>query len=204
VSFIAFLMGVSVVAQAQLWLTRVGQKALLGDILVMIVIREAAPLLTNFVVIGRSGTAIATELASMRVSGEVHLLEQLGIDQFIYLVVPRVFGVMVSVFCLTVIFVVVSFTSGYITGLAMGVETGHPAVFIRSVFQALTPAGFLNVAAKTLLPGLTTGALCCFEGLSIRGAATEVPQAGTRAVVYSVAVLFLVSAGVSVFTYAVF
>jgi len=60
VSLIALLVGLSVVLQAQMFLRKLGQSELLGPILVMVLIRELGPLITNFVVIGRSGTAMAT------------------------------------------------------------------------------------------------------------------------------------------------
>src|SRR5947209_4018701 len=114
IAFISLLIGVSVVVQANLWLGKVGQTQLLGPILVTVIIRELGPLLANFVVIGRSGNAIAAELGNMKVNGEVHLLDSMGLDRFVYLVMPRVIGFAVSVTCLTIIFFVVSLASGYI------------------------------------------------------------------------------------------
>ena len=75
ISMIALLVGVAVVVQAQVALAKVGQSGLLGPILVMTIIRELGPLLTNFVVIGRSGTAMTTELANMKVNGEGDVLD---------------------------------------------------------------------------------------------------------------------------------
>ena len=201
ISLVAFVVGISVVVQAQVWLSRVGQTALVGPLLVAVVIRELGPLLTNFLVIGRSGTAITTELASMRVNGEVRVLDAQGLDPFTYLVLPRVIGVMVSVFCLTIIFIVVSFASGFLSALLMGVAPGGVTLFLHGVLNAITPADVFNVLAKTLVPGLMTGAICCTEGLGIQGAATEVPQAAGRAVIKAVGALFVVSALVSILTY---
>jgi phospholipid/cholesterol/gamma-HCH transport system permease protein len=201
VSLLAFLIGISVVIQAQVWLVRAGQAALLGPVLVMVFIREIGPLLVNFVVIGRSGTAIATELGNMNVSGEVRVLDSLGLDPFIYLVVPRVLGVVISVFCLTIIFIVVSFTSGYLSGVILGASTGSLRFFTRSVFGAIAPEDIFNLLAKTIIPGLLTGVICCTEGLGVSRAITEVPQAATRAVVRSVTALFISSVIISVFTY---
>ena len=200
-AMISLLVGVSIVVQAELWLNKVGQSGLLGPILVVVVVREVAPLLTNFVVIGRSGAAIATELANMRVNGEIELLDAQGLDPMIYLVLPRVWGVAISVFCLTIVFIVVCFASGFVTGVFMGSNTGNPATFIDSVFQALRPADVVNLLAKTFIPGLLTGAICCDQAFNISGAVTEVPQAVTRSLVKSVAALFVTSALVSVLTY---
>lgn len=201
VVFIALLIGVSVVVQAQLWLNRVGQSALLGPILVAVLIRELGPLLVNFIVIGRSGTAIATELGSMSVSGEVRLLDSLGLDPMIYLVWPRVVGVTVSVFCLSVLFVAFSFVSGFVSGLFLGGGQESPLVFVRSVFKAITPADVTNFIAKSFFPGVLTGTICCLEGLSA-SSRHEIPIFATRAVVKSVTALFLTMAVISVLTYA--
>lgn len=201
VSFVALLVGISVVAQAQIWLARFGQKAFLGDLLVLVIVREAAPILTNFVVIGRSGTAVAAELGNMTLAGEVELLEAQGIDPFSYLVLPRVLGIMLSVFCLTCFFVLVSFAGGYVTALLLGADPVHPALFVRNVLASMDASAVFSVIAKTLVPGLATGAICCYEGLRVKAAVTEVPQASTRALVRSVAALFITSATVSVLTY---
>jgi phospholipid/cholesterol/gamma-HCH transport system permease protein len=201
VSIVAFMVGISIVVQTQVWLRAAGQSHLLGPVLVAVIVRELGPLLTNFIVIGRSGTAIATELGIMKVNGEVELLDAQGIDPFIYLVMTRSLGVAVSVFCLSVVFIVVSFASGLIFGLLFGAATGDPSAFIASVFGAMRPGDGANLLAKTLVPGLFTGVVCCTEGLRVGSATTEVPQAASRAVVRSVTGLFIVSALISLVTY---
>jgi len=201
VLMIALLTGVSVVAQAQIWLGRFGQSNMLGDILVAVLASEVGPLLVNFIVIGRSGTAIATELASMRVHGEIELLDAQGADPMAYLVLPRVLGLTLSVFGLTMLFVVGSFVSGYIFGELTNAQSADPARFVMSVMRAVSPATIANLLVKTLLPGLTTATICCLQGLRVQGAATEIPQAATRAVVHSIATLLLITAICSVLTY---
>ena len=174
---------------------------MLGPILVAVIVRELGPLLANFVIIGRSGAAITTELGNMKVNGEVRLLDAQGLDPFTYLVLPRVFGMMISVFCMTIIFIVVAFAGGFLSGVLMGAQTGTPRLFMESVMSALTPADVFSLLAKSLLPGLLTGTICCTEGLSVQGAVTEVPQATTRSLVRSVGALFVVSAVISLLIY---
>jgi phospholipid/cholesterol/gamma-HCH transport system permease protein len=137
----------------------------------------------------------------MKVNGEVHALDAQGIDPFIYLVVTRALGMAVSVFCLTIVFIVVSFTSGYLSGVLMGATSMDPMQFNDTVFRALSQADVLNVILKTFIPGLLTGVICCTEGLSVGTAITEVPQAATRGVVRSTTALFITSALVSLVTY---
>jgi phospholipid/cholesterol/gamma-HCH transport system permease protein len=200
-STIAVLVGFVVVVQAQVWLKKFGFSGQLGPILVAVIVREVGPLLTNFVVLGRSGNAMATELANMKINGEVHLLDAQGIDPFIYLVIPRVIGAAVSIFCLNIIFIVMSFLSGYVCGALIGVSGGDPDTFLKSVFGAMQKADVFNVLAKSFIPGLLMGSICCIEGLGVQSSITEVPQATTRAVMRSTAALFFTCAIVSVMTY---
>lgn len=201
IALIAFMVGISVIAQAQLWLGKAGQTALLGKILVIVILRELAPLLVNFVVIGRSGNAIATELANMKINGEVNLLESQGIDPLLYLAMPRVLATALSVLCLTIWFVVLAFIGGYGSGVLLKIGTGDPAAFVTTIFQALKPADIINLLLKTLISGTLTAVICITKGLSVEKAVTEVPQAATQAVVSSIAALFVVSAVISVMTY---
>jgi len=195
---IAAAVGVTVVAQGQVWLSRFGQSEMLGPLLIAVIFREAGPLLVNFLVIARSGTAIVTELATMRVQGQVRTLDIQGVDPMVYLVISRVIGVAVSVVCLTMFFIAFSLAVGFLFGLFMEVGTRDAVVFIESVLKPIRFSDILSLLAKTILPGLLTGVICCVEGLSIQGLATEVPQAATRAVVRSIAVLLVISALVSI------
>lgn len=200
-SLIAFLVGIAVVVQAQVLLRSLGLSEQLGPILVAVIVREVGPLLTNFVVIGRSGNAMATELANMKINGEVYLLDSQGVDPFLYLALPRIIGAAVSIFCLNIIFIVMSFLSGYVSGALLGSGAGDPDLFLKSVFGAFRPADLVNVVAKSFVPGLLMGTICCIEGLGVEGSITEVPQATSRAVIRSTAALFITCALVSVMTY---
>jgi len=198
---VSVAVGLTVVLQTKVWLGRVGQSAMAGPILVAVVVRELGPLLVNFVVIGRSGTAIASELASMRVAGEIEVLESQGLDPSAYLVLPRAVGMAISVAGLTVIFTVTSFVSGYLGGRLLGAPVGSGLIFMESVLDAISRADVVNLLAKSLLPGWLTAVECSIEGLSAESSVSEVPQATTRGVVRSVASLFLISILISVLTY---
>jgi len=198
---LACLVGVTIVSQVQFWLVQIGQSELLGPMLATLVIREIAPVLASFIIIGRSATAIATELGNMQVDGQVRVLDAQGLDPFVYLVFPRVLGLALSVFSLAVLFVVVSLACGFVGGVLMKASTGIPSVFVSSVVEAVRPADIVNITVKSILPGLLTGSICCYEGLRVERVVTEVPQATTRAVVRSVGALFFVIAAVSLVTY---
>lgn len=199
--WISAAVGVSVVAQGMVWLSRFGQTELLGPLLIAVIVREAAPLLVNFLVIARSGTAVVTELATMRVHGQVRGLEIQGIDPMVYLVISRMIGMAVSVFALTIFFVFFSLVVGFLFGLTLDAGMRDAMTFIENVLKPVDWRDIVGLLAKTLIPGLVTSAICCVEGLSISGTSTEVPQAATRAVVRSVSALLVISALVSILVY---
>ena len=108
----------------------------------------------------------------------------------------------VSAFCLTVIFVLVTFASGYGFGTFIGQANADPTVFVNSVFKALHPGDGLGFLVKCLLPALLTGVICSTEGLSVAGGVTEVPRAAKRALTRSLGALFITSAAVSLLVYS--
>ncbi len=200
-SLVALMAGISIVVQANMWLSNAGQTSLLGPILVTVIIREVAPLFTNLIVIARSGTAIAAEIANMRVNKEIELLELQGIDPLHYLVMPRVLGMCVSVFSLTVFFILFSLASGYFFGLIIPEFNLDLDNFILQILNALETGDVFNLFSKTLIISFFTALICCIQGVNIQGFITEVPQACTKAMERSIGMLFVVSALISLITY---
>lgn len=200
-SRLAMLVGVSAVVQAQVWLARIGQLQYLGPILDAAIVRELGPLLANLIIIGRSGNAMAAELAIMKVNGEVRVLDAQGVDPFIYLLVPRVIATAFCGFCLSVIFIFVCLVSGYVCGALFTTRTDSAMLFTRSIAGAIGWADVSNLLIKSTVPGMFSAVICCLEGLSVGNAITDVPPAISRAVQTSVVVLFLISVTVSILTY---
>ena len=198
---LAVLVGVSIVVQLDVWTGKLGQSQKLGPLLVVVVAQELGPLFANFVLIVRGGSAIATELGLMKAGGEVRALEAQGIEPLPFLVMPRVLAMAVSAFCLTVIFVLVAFASGFGFGAFIGQTNPDPSVFLSSVLKAVNPFDAIGLLVKCLLPALLTAVICATAGLSVTGSVTEVPLAAKRALAHSLGALFLVSVAVSILTY---
>jgi phospholipid/cholesterol/gamma-HCH transport system permease protein len=197
---VAVFVGISVVVQLAFWTGKAGQSQLLGPLLVAVVARELGPLLTNIVVIVRS-SAMATDLGVLKIRGEVRVLEAQGNDPFLHLVMPRVLGLALSTFCLTIVFILVAFASGYLFGAWLGTGSRDVWFFINTVLQALHPQDMASILAKSILPALFTSASCCIDGLGVGGSITDIPHATQRALTRSVVGLFVISAVVSLLTY---
>jgi phospholipid/cholesterol/gamma-HCH transport system permease protein len=197
---VAVFVGISVVVQLAFWTGKAGQSQLLGPLLVAVVARELGPILTNIVVIVRSSSAMATELGVLKINGEVGRLEAQGYDPFLHLVLPRVLGLAVSTLCLTIVFILVAFASGYLFGAWLGTGSRDLWFFTNTVLNALHPLDIVSILAKSILPALFTSASCCIGGLGA-GSVTDIPHATQRALTRSIAGLFVISAIVSLLTY---
>jgi len=201
VCVVAVFVGISVVVQLAFWTGEAGQSQLLGPLLVAVVARELGPLLTNVVVIVRSNSAMATELGVLKINGEIRRLEAQGYDPFLHLVLPRVLGVAVSTLCLTVVFILVAFASGYLFGAWLGTGSRDVWFFTNTVLNALHPQDIVSILARSILPALFTSACCCIGGLGVGESVTDIPRATQRALTRSIAGLFVISAVVSLLTY---
>ncbi|MGZ5530016.1 MAG: ABC transporter permease [Limisphaerales bacterium] len=197
----AVFVGISVVVQLSFWSGMAGQSQMVGPLLVTVVARELGPVLINLIVIVRSGSAMTTELGILKINGEVRALEKQRCDPFLQLVVPRVLGMAVSTFCLTIVFIILALANGYVFAAWMGKGSRDLFLFVDSVASALQFKDVLNILAKSILPPLFASACCCIGGLGVRGSDTEIPQATQWALTRSMAGLFVISGTLSVLTY---
>jgi phospholipid/cholesterol/gamma-HCH transport system permease protein len=179
---IGALLGATIVIQTEL-MVPAADSALIGKVLVAVVLRELAPLLTAIVVAGRSGTAIATELGNMQVNREIHALSALGIDPARFIVLPRLASAAVSVVVLMVYFTAISLLSTAALGLA--VSSAGTESLLAGIRAAITPYDFVLFFGKGMGLGLLVGWLSCHYGLGVKSSPTEVPQMASRAVVMS-------------------
>lgn len=184
---IAVILGAVIITQV---VSLVGNNgSLTGKILVWVVLRELAPLLTAIIVIARSGTAIAAELGSMKINGEIDAIELLGIPSDRYLILPRILGVTVSVVILTFYFVLSSCIASFLIA-SFGWHIPYQQ-FVQGIMLSLGAHEVILLFSKSLIFGLFVSATCCCYGLRVGRSATEIPQAATKAVMTSLFAVFI-------------
>lgn len=199
ISVLALASGSIVILQSSTNLSVLGGGSILGDLMVAIIVRELAPLLTALIVIARSGTAVASEIGNMRVNREVEALEAMGIHPLSYVVFPRLIGGIVSVICLAVYFVLVACLGGYLV-----VNTLHNLPFsfyADSLAQAFTSVDVGLFFLKNTFSGAIIFMICCYQGLLVRQSPHEVPQVTTKAVVNSVIYVVMFNMTVTILFY---
>jgi phospholipid/cholesterol/gamma-HCH transport system permease protein len=189
--------GISII-QSLTFLPRFGAESLIGKLLVTVIIRELGPILTGFIVIGRSGTAITTEIGNMVVSHEIEALEAMGVDPIRYIVIPRIFGVTFSLVSLNIYFNIFALIGGFLVSKLILVTSF--SVYFGQILKSLVLSDVVISLSKGFIFGVLISLLCTFQGFAVRLSSTEVPQMTTKAVVYSIAAVFLAD-GIITFIY---
>lgn len=200
VSVIALSLGVIVIVQAVPQLSKVGAVNLIGKILVLVIVRELSPLLTAFLVISRSGSAIATEIGTMRISNEIDLLEVMGINPLHLIIFPRIIACLVAMFCLTLYFNLVSILGGFVVSAVLLKTSLYN--FFNSLILALTVQDIFICLLKSLSFGLIISLISCYHGLAVKISPTEIPQQTTRAIVNSIIFTIILNGMLTVLIYA--
>lgn len=193
VLFLALVLGLLVIGQTVSLLTSVGANAFLGTVMVTVIVRELGPLLAGLVVLGRAGAGHVIELGTARALGEVEALEVLGIDPIHYLVVPRVVGMALGVFALTVYLILVALGSGYLWAFLQDVPL-LPGDYFRQLAEALRPLDFVVLTLKSAAFGFCIAIVTCYHGLAQPLRLEDISQVTVRAVTQSVIICVVLDA----------
>lgn len=187
---LALAAGVAIMVQGASSLSKFGAVEKLGQIWVMIILREIAPLIAGILVLARSGTAVAAELASMKVHKEIEALEMMGIPPLEYIVAPRIMAGGISTFCMGVCTLIFAFIGSAISAnllLNFGMEE-----FLRQVVQNILFDDLIFFILKTSIMGLGIFVNSCRHGFGLQLATFEIPIITIKAVVGGLVWMFCV------------
>lgn len=197
VSIIGAVVGIVIITQVSNFAGR--DAVLLGKILAWTVVRELGPLAAAIMIIARSCSAVTSELASMKIRGEVWSIRSMGIDEYKYLILPRVAAITISVFVLTFYFNFVAITGG-IAASAMFANTP----FWQQFTDIYISLGFFEVGIsvlKSFVFGMLIAGVSCYHGLKVGSSVTEIPQATTNSVMHSLFFVFIADGIITVVSF---
>jgi len=189
VTLIALFIGLVLALQAAYQLQQFGAVFMVTALVGVSMTRELGPLITAIIIAGRSGSAFAAELGTMKVSEELDALDVMGLDRVRYLVVPKYLAMIIMMPCLTIladvagilgggIFEVLQLDQNVYTLLAYNRDSLH----MRDIWTGLI---------KAVVFGVIITKVGCFEGFSVRGGAEGVGKATTSSVVVSIFLVIL-------------
>jgi len=156
-----------------------------NNILFLIILQQIIPMLTAFLIIARSCTAIATELGNMKVNKEILALESLGVSQIQYIIAPRIIAGIISVLSLAIVFCM-SFVFFFIFITSLGMDNFDYSNFLASLHEELSGLDIILFVLKNIVIGAFIFIISSINGLSVTVYYTEVPVATINAVVHSI------------------
>jgi phospholipid/cholesterol/gamma-HCH transport system permease protein len=184
VALIAFLISVIIAYLSAQQLSGLGVDIYVVDLVTIGVLRELGVLLTSIIVAGRSGSAFAAELGSMRLNEEVDALIATGVSPFEVLVLPRILGLMIALPLLTIVADIIGLAGG---ALLCGYLLDMPLTqYVHRASLAIAPTTFWVGLVKAPVFAVLIAATGCYRGMQVRGSARELGHLVTVAVVQAI------------------
>jgi phospholipid/cholesterol/gamma-HCH transport system permease protein len=188
IAVINFLIGLVLAYQSAIPLERYGGQLFIADLLVLAVFRELGPLMTAVMVAGRTSSAFAAELGTMKVNEEIDALTTMGLDPVRFLVVPRVIAAIFMIPILTVFGDLFGLVGGGVVMLSLG----FPLVtYINEMVSAATYIDLLVGLFKSIFFAIIIAGIGCFEGLRTKTGAAAVGDSATSAVVSGIILVII-------------
>ena len=188
-SLISMFIGVVLALQGAYQLQKLGAAYYVTALVGVSMTRELGPLITAILISGRSGSAFAAELGTMKVSEEIDALDAMGLDAVRYLVVPKYIAMLIMMPCLTILSDLAGILGGGFFEMA---QLGQSlSTFVLATRDALVLRDITTGLIKSLVFALVITKVGCYEGLSVKGGAEGVGKATTSSVVVSIFLVIL-------------
>lgn len=190
VGLISFLMGLIMAFMSAVQLQQFGANIYVASLVALAMVRELGPIMTAIIVAGRSGSAFAAEIGTMKVSEEVDALITMGFRPSMFLVAPKVIASVLVVPFLALFSNLFAIAGGLLIGVSTLDLTLHS--YMTQTMNTLSIFDINWGIFKSALFAVLIATVGCFKGYQVRGGAASVGQATTSAVVVSIFLIILV------------
>jgi len=198
VGLLGFLIGAIIAFQTYDPMAKYGAKLQVADVVAVSIVRELGPLITAIILAGRSGSAFAAEIGTMKVTQELDALRTFGIDPVRFLVIPRMLATVVVTPMLAVYASILGVLGGFTVLGPKGITLTQYLVEVRDV---LTIGGFLQGLAKAAVFALLVSAIGCLAGMRTGQGPGAVGLSTTRAVVAGIVAIIVADSILGSFFY---
>jgi phospholipid/cholesterol/gamma-HCH transport system permease protein len=195
---LTFLVGVVIAYQGAEQLRKFGTNIFIVDLVGISLLREIAPLIVAILIAGRSGSAYAAEIGTMKVTEELDAVRTLGISPINLLVLPRTFALVLTLPLLTVYADILGVFGGML--IASGQLNVSFAEFLDRFDEAVAVRHLLIGLAKAPFFAVIIALVGCYQGFQIRGGVDDVGRHTTISVVQSIFLVIVFDAICSVLT----
>jgi phospholipid/cholesterol/gamma-HCH transport system permease protein len=164
-------------------------EAMVGGSVALALARELSPVLAALMVTGRVGSAMATEIGTMRVTEQIDAMETLAVNPIQYLIVPKVWATTLMLPALCVIFTFVGMVGCYLVAVVwFKVDYG---LFMAYIESFMSPQDIVSGVIKAAVFGAGLSIIGCYKGYNASGGARGVGVATTTAVVLASVMIFV-------------
>lgn len=203
---VATLFGTVTIIEVISLMGKMGMSDFVGNLMVVVIIREMGPIVTAFLIAGRTGSSLTTYIGGMVINSEVDALATMGINPIRYLVMPSVIGGSIATIIMYIIFSTSAIGVGFIVTKGIIFITGNaPNVQITwhylstEILKALTIPDFIFAIVKPLIFGIIIMTNACYQALNIQRDIRQVPKATSRSVITSFLYVVLADVMLSAF-----
>lgn len=201
VGLICFLIGLVLAFQSAHQLRQFGADIYVADLTGVAMVREMGPLMTAILVAGRSGSSIAAEIATMKVSEEVDALEVMGVEPIGYLAVPRLLAITLMMPLLTILADILGILGGFLVG-TLYLDIAWNA-YLNQTVAVLAPWDVVSGMIKSCVFAFGIALIGLHNGFRVSGGAGEVGRTTTASVVASIFFVIVADAVFSILFYIV-
>lgn len=189
IALVNFLVGLVIAFQSAIPMKAFGAEIFVADLVVIAYFKELGPLMTAFVVNGRSGSAFAAELGTMKVNEELDALDTMGLDPLPFLVIPKVIAALLMLPLLTVFGNLFGLLGALVVVLSLGFTF---STFMNEITTAASYTILLSGLFKTLFFAVLIAGVGCLAGMRASKGPSAVGDAATSAVVTGIVLMILV------------
>ena len=197
IAMLSMIVGMILALQGAYVLRPFGALIYVADLVGVTMTRELSPLVTAIIVTGRSGSAFAAEIGTMKVSEEIDALVTIGLNPIKFLVVPKLLAIIVMLPCLTMISNVVSMGGGLLVGVTL-FKLGAVR-YVNQTIGALILQDIVTGLIKSFVFAIIIALVGCYEGFQVEGGAEGVGTHTTASVVKSIVFIILADLIVTAF-----
>lgn len=190
VGLISFLLGLIMAFMSSVQLQQFGANIYVASLVGLAMTRELGPIMTSIIVAGRSGSAFAAEIGTMKVSEEVDALFTMGFDPVVFLVAPRMIASVIVVPLLTLFSSIFAMAGGLVVGVSMLDLTA--SAYINQTVDTLTLFDIYWGVFKSGVFAIIISFIGCLRGFQVIGGPSSVGQATTSAVVSSIFMIIVI------------
>ncbi len=199
VGLLSFLIGLILSLQSAQQLKQFGANIFLVDLVVIAMISEMGPMMTAVIVAGRSGSSVAAEIATMKITEEIDALKVMALHPLKYILAPKVIAISISLPLLTIAANIIGIIGGFLIAVLYLDLT--PEIFISRAFAQMSLYIWNQSILKSLLFSWIIVLIGAYFGFNVKGGAEGVGKATTAAVVASIFSVIMTDAVLSLVFY---